>query len=180
MPKNRFLVALTAFALLFAISFAGLSQFGTQASAGPIEVGQKDGATTRALIQDGSTVRKIIYVTSGVKTMANTTPVSSAPKCGVVGDLHSVQVVLNGTMSGTAPTLALQWQTSYDGGVTWVNVGTLTTINATVTPVTQRQVVSDIRNASTAVSYGDCFRFQYTFGGSGTVTANFAVTGLEK
>lgn len=178
--KNRFITIAATVMVAFALLFAVLAQFGGQVSAGPVVVGNPDGASSRAIIADGTTVKKIVYVAAGAKTMANTTPVASDKVCNVVGDLHEVQVVLNGTMTGTNPTLSLKWQTSYDNGKTWVDVGALTTINATVTPVSQRQVVSDIRNASTAVAYGDCWRFQYTFGGTGTVSADFNVTGLEK
>lgn len=178
--KNRFLVALTTFMMIAVVLFLGLSTFDPSAQAGPIVSGNPSGATDRYLIADGTTVKQIVYVTGGAKTMANTTPVNSSPKCGMYGDLHVAQVVLEGTLTGTNPTLAYKWQTSYDGGTTWVDVGTFTTVNVTTTPLTQRQTVGDIRNATTAVAYGDCWRFQYTFGGTGTVTANFKVTGLEK
>lgn len=147
--------------------------------AGPEIIGNPYGASSRAIITDGETVKRIVYV-DGPITMANTTPVNSDVNCGNFGSLHAVQVQLEGTMTGTGPTLAMQWQNSLDGGVTWSNVGALTTINATVTPALQKQVVSDISNATTAVAYGDCWRVQYTFGGSGTVSANVNITGIEK
>jgi hypothetical protein len=132
----------------------------------------------RAVDQQGI-VREVVYVAQGVKTMAGAnTPVNSTAVCGLGEfDLHVAEVTLSGTMTGTAPTLAIKWQNSYDGGTTWRDVGAWTTINATVTPATQSQTVSDVQNATTAVAYGDCWRAQYTFGGSGTVTANIGIHG---
>jgi hypothetical protein len=74
----------------------------------------------------------------------------------------------------------VKWQNSIDGGTTWTDVGTWTTINATVTPASQSQTVADVSNNTTAVSYGDCWRATYTFGGTGTVTANIGIVGYEK
>jgi hypothetical protein len=166
-------------ALLIALVM-GVTALGHGAKAGPEVVGNPDGANLRALVSDGESVKRIVYVATGAHTMANTTPVATDPKCGMFGDLHKAEVRLTGTMTGTAPTLAIKWQNSMDGGTTWTDVGTWTTINATVTPASQSQTVADITNNSTAVAYGDCWRVTYTFGGTGTVTANFGVTGLEK
>ncbi len=152
------------------------------AYAGAEVVGNPDGSTVRALVgrQDGS-VQRIVYFAAGVKTMATAnTPVASDPQCGLGGSLHKAEVQLVGTMGGTAPTLAIKWQNSIDGGANWNDVGTWTTINATVTPVSQSNTVSDIYNASTAVAYGDCWRATYVFGGTGTVTANISIKGVEK
>jgi len=151
-----------------------------QAEAGPEIVGNPDGAETRALITDGESVRRIVYFAGGSKTMVGAnTPVASDPECGLYGNLHKAEVQLTGGMGGTNPTLAIKWQNSIDGGTTWTDVGTWTAINATVTPQTQTQTVADLA-ASTAVAFGDCWRATYVFGGTGTVTANFSVTGLEK
>ncbi len=171
--------AFTFLIALVVIAFVALSPSGHDAAAGPVIEGNP-GATSRYLVADGTTVKRIVYVASGVKTMANTTPVASDPQCGNFGNLHKAEVVLNGTMAGTAPTLAIKWQNSLDGGTTWNDVGTWTTINATVTPAVQSQAVSDISNATTAVAFGDCWRAQYTFGGTGTVTADFSIKGIEK
>jgi hypothetical protein len=172
-----------AVAFTFALVIAGfiaLSPVGHNVAAGPEVSGSPEGASARYLIADGTTVKRIVYVTTGVKTMANTTPVASDPQCGNFGGLHKAEVVLNGTMAGTAPTLTIKWQNSIDGGTTWNDVGTWTAINATVTPLVQSQAVSDILNAATAVAYGDCWRATYTFGGTGTVTADFSIKGIEK
>lgn len=152
------------------------------AYAGAEIVGNPDGASMRALIAPaGGRVQRIVYVAAGSKTMANTTPVASDPVCGLGGyTLYRADVVLSGTMAGTNPTLTILWQNSIDGGTNWVNVGTWTTINATVTPASQSQVVSDVYNATTAVAYGDCWRATYTWGGTGTVTANFSIKGAAK
>lgn len=179
MNTRRFSALSGAAALLIAILFLGLGQIGNQAAAGPEVIGNPDGATARYLIGEGESVKRIVYVEAGVKTMANTTPVASDPFCGNFGDLHRADVVLVGTMAGTAPTLAIKWQNSIDGGAHWNDVGTWTQINSTVTPAAQSQTVADLR-ASTAVAYGDCWRATYTFGGTGTVTANFSISGIEK
>lgn len=166
---------------VFIAGFIAISPVGYNVAAGPEVVGNPDGATSRYLIQDGTSIKRIVYVTTGAKTMVGAnTPVNSDPACGNFGNLHKAQVVLNGTMAGTAPTLAIKWQNSLDGGSTWSDVGTWTTINATTTPLSQNQVVSDISNATTAVAFGDCWRAQYTFGGTGTVVADFVITGIEK
>lgn len=150
------------------------------AYAGAEIVGNPEGADVRALIQQGGSVQRIVYFDAGVRTMANTTPVVSNPFCGVGGfDLHRADVVLTGTMAGTNPTLTILWQNSIDG-TNWTSVGTWTQINATVTPASQSQVVSDVYNATTAVAYGDCWRASYTFGGTGTVTANISIKGVAK
>lgn len=149
-------------------------------SAGPEIVGDPNGAGSRAIYADNNRVVRIEYFAAGAKTMANTTPVASDAFCGLNGNLHKAEVQLVGTMSGTNPTLAVKWQNSIDGGTNWTDVGTWTTINATTTPATQSQVVADIQNATTAVAYGDCWRATYVFGGTGTVTANISVKGVEK
>lgn len=177
---NRKKFASFGLILAFAITaiFASLTQE-PNASAGPEIIGNPNGAEYSAIISSGETVKKIMYFAAGVKTMANTTPVSSGPKCGMFGDLHSAEVRLVGTMGGTNPTLTVLWRNSKDGGLTWNNVGTWTTINATVTPLVQSQTVADLA-ASTAVAFGDCWDATYTFGGTGTVTANIQIYGLEK
>lgn len=170
-----------AFLALLAIGVPTMAHFHT-VSAGPEIVGNPDGSTLRALMAPASgKVSRIVYVAPGAKTMSNTTPVASDAQCGRGGyTVHRADVVLSGTMTGTAPTLAIKWQQSFDGGTNWIDVGTWTTINATVTPASQSQTVSDIYNATTAVATGDCWRAVYTFGGTGTVTANFSITGYSK
>lgn len=148
-------------------------------NAGPQIVGDPDNSDTRAIFADNNRVVRIEYFAAGVKTMANTTPVASNAFCGLNGTTHRADVVLTGTMGGTNPTLTVKWQNSIDG-VNWTDVGTWTAINATTTPASQSQVVADIGNATTAVAYGDCWRAQYTFGGTGTVTANISIKGVEK
>lgn len=153
-----------------------------QASAGPKVEGDTSLPDRVLMAPQGGKIQRIVYVATGSKTMAGAnTPVAGDAKCGQGSfTLYSAEVVLNGTMTGTAPTLAVKWQHSYDGGTTWHDVGTWTTVNATVTPAVQNQVVSDVYNSTTAVAYGDCWRATYTFGGSGTVTANFSITGFNK
>ncbi len=178
---NRLLTAVIALMLLMAVGlgYAAINLSTAPVQAAPDVVGDPEGATDRLLIRDNETVKKIVYVESGAKTMANTTPVASAKKCSNVGDLHEVEVHFTGTMTGTAPTLNIQWQNSIDNGNTWTNVGTITQYNATQTANVAGQTVAD-QYSTTAVAFGDCWRVTYTFGGSGTVTANFEVVGLEK
>lgn len=177
--RNRFLAILALAMVVMIGGFTGLATFGSPATAGPEIIGDPNGSELRAIVQDADSVDRIIYIAPGVKTMADTTPVASDPDCSNAGTLHGAEVVLVGTMTGTNPTLAIKWQNSFDGGVTWNDVGTWTTINATTTPANQKQFVAD-QFGTTAVAYGDCWRSTYVFGGTGTVTANFQMTGIEK
>lgn len=150
------------------------------AYAGAEIVGDSAGATERYLVASGDRVRRIVYVKSGSHVSAGAnTPVASNPYCDLAGNFHYAEVQLVGTLAGTNPTLAILWQNSKDNGATWNNVGTWTTINATVTPATQSQTVADIA-ASTAVVYGDCWRAVYTFTGTGNPAGNFTIIGMEK
>lgn len=160
----------------------GLTQVVHPATAGPEIVGNPNSPDRLIVAPAANTkTKRIVYFNAGVKTMAGAnTPVASNPTCGL-GDftLYRADVELVGTMAGTAPTLAIKWQHSIDGGVNWKDVGTWTTINSTVTPASQSQVVADIVG-STAVVYGDCWRATYTMGGTGTVTANISIKGIAK
>lgn len=155
------------------------------AYAGAEVVGNPDGAEYRALFapQGGKIDRIVYFGANGLVTPAGgtTTPLVSDSKCGLGGyTVFRTDVTLSGTMTGTNPTLAVKWQNSIDGGATWVDVGSWTTINATVTPASQSQTVSDIYGVSTAVAYGDCWRATLTFGGTGSVGANVKVKGIVK
>jgi hypothetical protein len=179
--SRRRLVLTVLFALM-ALGLGGV-QFAPHAQAGPEIVGNPDGASVRALYApQGGKVKRIEYFAAGVQTPVGiNTPVASDPVCGLGGyTVFRADAYLVGTMTGTAPTLAIQWQTSIDGGAHWTNIGTFTTINATVTPASQSQVVSDVYNSTTAVAQGDCFRVLKTYGGSGSVGANVAIVGIAK
>lgn len=163
----------------------------TDAYAGASVDGQQEGSNTRALISSGGDdrVRRVVYfqlenhLTGGANT-----PVPSAKVCNLAGVYHYAEVQFTGTLAGSAPTLVIKWQNSMDNGATWTDVGTWTTINATVTPATQKQTVADtgpivLMNANTpvvtpAVMYGDCWRVTYTMGAAGA--GNFAIIGAEK
>lgn len=163
----------------------------SDAYAGASVEGQQEGATDRLLVSSGGDdrVRRVVYfkmdnhLTGGANT-----PVASAKVCGLAGEYHYAEVQFTGTLTGSAPTLAIKWQNSKDNGATWSDVGTWTTINATVTPATQSQTVADqkaivLMNANTpvttpAVMYGDCWRATYTMGAGGA--GNFAIIGAEK
>lgn len=133
----------------------------------------------------GTDTRHITYFPQGRKTMANTTPVASQWFCGQGDqDIFNARLTVQGTMTGTGPSVAVKWQESFDQGTTVADVGSWVTINATAetTPanLTQSQTVAEIANNSTAVAYGDCWRALYTFGGTGTVTADFGMTGYSE
>lgn len=163
------------------------------AYAGAQILGDPSTANVRALITTNGNdrVERIVYfkMESHATGGANT-PVASSSYCGLAGMLHEVTVKLSGTMAGTAPTLAIKWQNSKDNKSTWTDVGTWTTINATVTPASQTNTVADsgsivLMNANTPVVtppvvYGDCWRALYTMAGTGSVAANFSVIGIDK
>jgi len=168
---------------------AGLSK---NAAAEPSEVyGQRAGSDVRAIINvnGDSTMSRIVYfkLVSHATGGANT-PVASDTYCGVAGNFHWAKVAFTGTLGGAAPTLVVKWQNSKDHGTTWSDVGTWTTINATVTPATQENTVADhpeevLMNANTpvvtpAVMYGDCWRATYTMGAAGTGV--FSIIGADK
>jgi hypothetical protein len=185
--------------LAMIIAFAGTMTYARLASpssqnyVSAASVGEKDGSDLRALISSGGDdrVRRVIYFKMDNHTTGGAnTPVPSAKVCGLAGLYHYAEVQLSGTMDGTAPTLAIKWQNSKDNGSTWSDVGTWTTINATVTPATQSNTVADHGNQSytnaqgtvtteLATMYGDCWRALYTMTGTGAA-ANFAVIGAEK
>lgn len=88
---------------------------------------------------------------------------------------YLTQLTLTGTMTGTAPTLAVVIQHSIDEGTTWYTVDTFTSINATVTPAAQLKTQVKGIIANTPVTYGGCWRAVWTVGGTGTVTANIGI-----
>lgn len=178
---NRFWVGIAIVAMMFG-GLIGVANFTNDAKAGPEIVGNPNGATSRVLMAPAAngTVKRIVYFSGVLTPVGLNTPISSSPTCGIGNaSLYRADVVLTGTMTGTNPTAALLWQNSIDGGTTWNNVGTWTTINATVTPPSQSQTVADLV-ASTAVAYGDCWRYQVTFGGTGSVGANLRIIGFAK
>lgn len=166
------------------------------AAAGAAVVGNKEGADTRLLISSGGDdrVKRVVYFKSESHASGGAnTPVASEKVCGLSGIYHYAEVQFTGTLAGTNPTLAFTWQNSKDNGATWTTISVptaWTTINATVTPATQKNTVSDhpeevLMNANTpvvtpAVMYGDCFRVLYTMTGTGNPSGNFTVIGAEK
>lgn len=178
--KLRFLIPFLAVVLMVFAS-AGYAHLTQPASAGPGE----HGVWVRGLDQDGN-IREITFFEQSTHAMVGAnTPVVSSAVCGLGEyDLHAAQVTLSGTLTGTSPSVAVKWQHSYDGGTTWQDIGSFVTIDTTAvtTPAnsTQRQTVSDIRNASTAVAYGDCQRATLTFTGTGSVGGNIAVKGYNE
>jgi len=189
---NRVLLVFS-FALL---TLAGGARFLPQsdnALAGAAIVGNPKESTDRLLISSGGDdrVKRVVYFDTGSHASGGVnTPVASAKVCGLAGIFHYAEVQFTGTLAGTNPTLTILWQNSKDNGTSWSNVGTWTTINATVTPAVQSQTVSDhaeevLMNANTpvvtpAVMYGDCWRVTYTMTGTGNPAGVFKVIGAEK
>lgn len=168
---------------LFLGGVLGLAQVDHHDAYAGIEViGKEKGATDALYVAGtGGKVRRIVFFTAGVKTPTGAnTPIVSDPVCGLGSfTLYRADAYLVGTMSGTAPTAAIKWRHSTDGGAHWTDVGTWTTINATVTPASQSQTVSDIYNATTAVAYGDCWDAVITMGGT-TPGINLEINGFAK
>lgn len=165
MKNRRMLIPFLLVALLVGGSLLS-AHFAVDAAPAPKE------QYRAAAIDAGGYVQHAVLLDDAAYTMANTTPVNGGAVC-IAGDASqfAAELTLSGTMTGTAPTLAVVLQHSIDGGLHWNTVNTFTTINATVTPASQYVSFSDVP-ASTAVTWGDCFRARYTFGGTGTVVAN--------
>lgn len=122
---------------------------------------------------DGS-FQNLKLLAQGSRTMANTTPVNGETIClDKAYSKFAAELTLSGTMAGTAPTLIVVLLGSYDK-VHWFTVHSFAAINATVTPAggSERAQFSDVA-ASTAITRPMCYRTQSTWGGSGTVTANY-------
>ena len=164
---------------LLAILILGVGLLGTQlrADAGPA---QPETMYRAAAITGDGRIQKAVLLEQEVRTMANTTPVNGSTVC-IQGDASqfAAQLVNGAAMGGTAPTLDVVLQHSIDGGANWITLNDFTDINATVTPASQYVSWSDVP-ASTAVTFGDCYRVRYTFGGTGTVTADFGVNLIGK
>jgi hypothetical protein len=170
--NRQFLFAILA--MLLIMGAIGLTH---RAEAGP---GNGVAPNQSADIVSGQTAKQVNYVDAGVHTMPNTTPVSTSPKCSLYGDLHAVEIRLIGTMAGTAPQVTLQWQNSKDGGSTWNAVQTPVVINATTTPAVTNLSAADVKNGLSSTAYGDCWNVKQTWSGSGTVTANYEIVGVDK
>ena len=173
--RLRYLVAL-ALLLFLAGGFAVFGAGNGGADAAP------DGATDRLITRDVNGNVSITYFSQAAKTpVGANTPLASNTFCAEPGSTYTkfvAEVELVGTLTGTNPTAAITWQHSYNKGANWVTVGSFTTINATVTPASQVQQVSDVA-ASTATVYGDCWRALLTFGGT-SPGGNIAVYGYMK
>lgn len=174
--RHSFRVCLLAILVLTVGGLYAGGSIGRDANAAP------GGVVDRAIVRDITGAQHITYFSQTAKTPVGVnTPISSSAWCAPAGSTYTkfaAQVVLQGTLTGTNPTAAVTWQHSYDGGTTWITVGSFTTINATVTPAAQTQQVSDVA-ASTAIIYGDCWRAQLTFGGT-SPGGNIGVTGYVK
>lgn len=133
-----------------------------------------ENATHRIVAQDGG-VREVVYL----EQVAVSATGNGSAICGLGRyDLHSFQLKLVGTPAGTNPTFAFVMQHSIDGGTTWHTAYTFTQVNATVTPSSQLASVADVK-ATAANAYGDCFRINYTLGGTNP-SATFEVVGYSQ
>lgn len=131
-------------------------------------------ATHRIVMQDGD-AREVVYL----EQVAVSATGNGSAVCGMGRyDLHSFQLKLVGTPAGTNPTFAFVMQHSIDGGTTWHTAYTFTQVNATVTPASQLASVADVK-ATAANAYGDCFRINYTLGGTNP-SATFEVVGYSQ
>lgn len=187
---RTYLVLALLFAFVGGITIFANAQNNADAYSGVQTTGEQEGANARALVSNGTDrVRRIVYfkLESHATGGANT-PVASGSICDLAGTYHYAEVQFTGTLAGAAPTLVIKWQNSKDNGATWTDVGTWTTINATVTPANQKNTLADhpdqvLMNANTpvvtpAVVYGDCWRVTYTQGAAGSGV--FKVIGMDK
>jgi hypothetical protein len=192
---NKFNLVVLVFALAI-MSLGGYAKLSTaspvDAAAGAAVVGSLDSGNVRAILAPTNGEPKRVVYFDGVvnPTGGTTTPVVSRESCGW-GEQSAFRAdaYLTGTMTGTAPTAAIAWQYSIDGGDNWIDVGTWTTINATVTPASQSNTVYDhdaivipltTPVITPAAIYGDCWRAVVTFGGTGAVGANLTIVQYGK
>lgn len=135
-----------------------------------------------AMIDSDGTVFRSVMIddADGAATGVASTAVTGEMVC-VAGaaDQFAANLTLSGTLTGTNPTLTTVLQHSIDGGDTWSTAHSFTVINATVTPAAQLVSLADVP-ASTAVTFGDCWRYQYTFGGSGTLSGTINLSFMAK
>lgn len=153
----------------------GTTQY--QANAGP-----QSGKTlysVAAVDNNDHVINRVLL--DGPVTMVNTTPVAGSTVC-LEGDpdAFAARLTLTGTLTGTNPVFTAVLQSSDDGGTTWTAVGSaFAAINATTTPTGGKERVTfadtEAGGVNTPVLWGNCFRVQYTFAGTGTVVANVDV-----
>lgn len=179
----RILALWTLVFALIAAAAIGYAHANAEPSAGDSVVSGANAA--------GAPAGRVSYVDGGVHTMPNTTPVPSDSQCNQWGDLHKIEIRLVGTMAGTNPQVSLQPRNSVDGS-TWTNVGSAVVINATTTPAVSTFTFSDhtgqpVFNSTAAAiqtsvpnAYGDCWDILQTWSGTGTVTANYSIKGVDK
>lgn len=168
----RLLVALT-----LALSLGGFYAVSHQADAGPVA---GEPAYSVAMIDSGGRVDNRVLLQRQARAGTNTTPVNGEAVC-ISGDpsQFAAALTIQGTMTGTAPTLTAVLQESIDGGVTWFTLHSFAAVNATVTPATsginssntpvsmEKVSFSDVSGGiSTATTHGTCFRARYTWGGT--------------
>lgn len=200
--KRRFLnfwATLATFLVVLAILLGGLTAYArvaptyhADAAAGAQVVGSLDTGNVRAVLAPtNSQPKRVIYFDGVVRpTGGTTTPVVSRESCGWNEQTaFRMDAYLSGTMTGTNPTAAILWEYSLDEGDTWISVGTWTTINATVTPASQSNIVYDhdtvvvpitTPQVTPATLYGDCWRAVVTFGGTGAVGATLTLVQYGK
>ena len=174
MTKFRIL-SLTLIVALFGVVL-GVQQF-----SGTAAPQSKETQYRAVAIDENSSVRNVVLL-DGPVTGSDTTPVAGESVClSGDADLYAARLTLTGTLAGTAPVLTVQLQSSDDGGTTWTQVGSsFAAINATTTPTAGKERVTFADSASgginTPVAYGNCFRVQYTWGGTGDLSGDVSVS----
>lgn len=174
-----------------AVVYSQLAPSQADAYAGAEVVGNPDGATDALFIGQGNDLKRVYFFNGTVRPSGGTTtPVVSRDFCGFGPfTVFRADAYLSGTMTGTAPTVSIKWRHSIDQGAHWTDVGTWTTINATVTPASQTNLVNDHDAVviplttpviTPAAIYGDCWDAVLTFGGTGAVGANLEVVMVGK
>lgn len=198
--KGKFVTKANVLLLIFMLALAGMTGYArvaptqtVDAAAGAKVVGGLDSGNVRAILAPTNGQGKRVIYFNGVVTPSGgtTTPVVARASCGWSEQTaFRADAYLTGTMTGTNPTAAIKWQYSLDAGKVgasaahWIDVGTWTTINATVTPASQSNIVYShdtvivpitTPQVTPAALYGDCWRAEVTFGGTGAVGANLTI-----
>ena len=113
-----------------------------------------------------------VKVYSGTGAAAGTVNSSSFSAANFAGGA-AVSIAFGATVTGTSPTVALQLQSSYDGGVTWNNVTATTgSLTDALTVSAQAAVASTQINkfSANSVYVGNLLRVQVTFAGTGSLS----------
>lgn len=178
--------------VLMVSGFVGYARVTNHADAygGADIIGNPHGATDALFIGDANNIKRVYFFNGVTKPTGGTTTPVTSEKCGFGPfTVFRADAYLTGTMTGTAPTVAIKWKHSVDQGAHWTDVGTWAPINATLTPPSQTNLVYDHGDVviplttpviTPAAMYGDCWEAELTFGGTGAVGANLEVVMTAK